>query len=63
MMEFRRECRAFAQHWVDVQRDEFIRLGGVGDWDHSYSTMDLSGRSADRARTDEVRRQRHALSR
>src|SRR5712691_2707892 len=39
IVEFRRECRAFAQHWVDVQRAEFRRLGGVGDWDHSYSTM------------------------
>jgi isoleucyl-tRNA synthetase len=38
-IEFRRECRAFAQHWVDVQRAEFMRLGGVGDWDHYYSTM------------------------
>jgi isoleucyl-tRNA synthetase len=39
VIEFRRECRAFAQHWVDVQRKEFMRLGGVGDWDHYYSTM------------------------
>ncbi len=39
IIEFRRECRAFAQHWVDVQRAEFMRLGGVGDWDHYYSTM------------------------
>jgi isoleucyl-tRNA synthetase len=39
VVEFRRECRAFAQHWVDVQREEFMRLGGVGDWDHYYSTM------------------------
>jgi isoleucyl-tRNA synthetase len=39
IIEFRRECRAFAQHWVDVQREEFMRLGGTGDWDHYYSTM------------------------
>jgi isoleucyl-tRNA synthetase len=39
VVEFRRECRAFAQYWVDVQREEFMRLGGVGDWDHYYSTM------------------------
>jgi isoleucyl-tRNA synthetase len=39
VIEFRRECRAFAQHWVNVQRDEFMRLGGVGDWDHYYTTM------------------------
>jgi isoleucyl-tRNA synthetase len=37
--EFRRQCRAFAEHWVDVQRDEFKRLGGAGDWDHPYLTM------------------------
>ncbi len=37
--EFRRECRAFAEHWVDVQRDEFKRLGVNGDWDHPYLTM------------------------
>src|SRR5215467_13347243 len=42
IVEFRRECRAFAQHWVDVQREEFMRLGGVGDWEHSYSTMDYA---------------------
>src|SRR5437588_5892328 len=39
IVEFRGECRAFAQHWLDVQRAEFMRLGGVGDWDHYYSTM------------------------
>jgi isoleucyl-tRNA synthetase len=39
VIEFRAECRAFAQHWLDVQRTEFMRLGGVGDWDHYYSTM------------------------
>ncbi len=39
ILEFRAVCRAFAQHWLDVQREEFKRLGGVGDWDHYYSTM------------------------
>ena len=38
--EFRAECRAFASHWLDVQRAEFRRLGGTGDWDHPYTTMD-----------------------
>ncbi|HUI20958.1 MAG TPA: isoleucine--tRNA ligase [Methylocella sp.] len=37
--EFRRECRAFAEHWVDVQREEFKRLGVMGDWEHPYLTM------------------------
>jgi len=39
IIEFRAECRAFAEHWLGVQREEFMRLGGVGDWDHYYSTM------------------------
>jgi isoleucyl-tRNA synthetase len=37
--EFRRECREFAEHWIDVQRSEFVRLGVIGDWDHPYTTM------------------------
>src|ERR1700720_4628298 len=37
--EFRRECRAFAEHWVGVQAQEFQRLGVTGDWDHPYLTM------------------------
>jgi isoleucyl-tRNA synthetase len=37
--EFRRECREFAEHWIDVQREEFRRLGVEGDWQHYYSTM------------------------
>ncbi len=36
---FREECRAFAAKWVDVQRQEFKRLGVVGDWDNPYLTM------------------------
>ncbi|MFT4097069.1 MAG: isoleucine--tRNA ligase [Rhodoblastus sp.] len=39
MIAFRRECRAYADHWVNVQREEFKRLGVVGDWDHPYLTM------------------------
>ena len=41
LVEFRKECRAFAQHWIDVQRDEFERLGVIGDWAHPYTTMDF----------------------
>ena len=40
LVEFRQECRRFAQHWIDVQRVEFERLGVVGDWAHPYTTMD-----------------------
>ena len=39
--EFRAECRAYAQHWVDVQREQFKRLGINADWDHPYLTMDF----------------------
>ncbi len=39
VVEFRRECRAFAQHWIEVQREEFERLGVEGDWGHPYTTM------------------------
>jgi isoleucyl-tRNA synthetase len=37
--EFRNECRSFAQYWVDTQREEFKRLGVVGDWGNPYLTM------------------------
>ncbi|MGI9483737.1 MAG: isoleucine--tRNA ligase [Hyphomicrobiales bacterium] len=37
--EFRKECREFADHWIDVQREEFKRLGVEGDWDNPYTTM------------------------
>ncbi len=40
MVAFRRECRAYAKHWLNVQREEFKRLGVAGEWDHPYSTMD-----------------------
>jgi len=38
--EFRAECRAYAQNWVNVQREQLKRLGINGDWDHPYLTMD-----------------------
>ena len=40
--EFRAECRAYAQHWVDTQREQLKRLGIGGDWDHPYLTMDYA---------------------
>jgi isoleucyl-tRNA synthetase len=42
MVAFRRECRAYATHWLNVQREEFKRLGIIGDWDHPYATMDYA---------------------
>ncbi len=40
-VEFRAECRAYAQGWVDTQREQLKRLGINGDWDHPYLTMDF----------------------
>ncbi len=39
VVEFRHECRAFAEKWVDIQREEFKRLGITGSWDDPYLTM------------------------
>lgn len=39
--EFRKECRDYADHWVNVQREEFKRLGVLGEWDKPYLTMDF----------------------
>jgi isoleucyl-tRNA synthetase len=39
ILDFRRECRDFANHWIGVQREEFKRLGVLGDWDRPYLTM------------------------
>jgi isoleucyl-tRNA synthetase len=39
--EFRAECRAYAQNWVDVQREQLKRLGINADWDNPYLTMDF----------------------
>jgi isoleucyl-tRNA synthetase len=41
MVAFRQECRAYAEHWLNVQRVEFKRLGVEGDWAHPYTTMDF----------------------
>ncbi|MEM7270029.1 MAG: isoleucine--tRNA ligase, partial [Pseudomonadota bacterium] len=38
--ELRAECRKFAQGWVDIQREEFKRLGVTGNWAKPYLTMD-----------------------
>ncbi|MEQ8296797.1 MAG: isoleucine--tRNA ligase [Nitratireductor sp.] len=39
--EFRRECRDFAQHWIEVQTEEFKRLGIEGDFEQPYTTMNF----------------------
>ena len=40
VVDFRQECRKFAEGWIDVQRAEFKRLGVTGAWDRPYLTMD-----------------------
>ena len=40
IVEFRQECRRFAEGWVAIQREEFKRLGVIGKWDNPYLTMD-----------------------
>jgi isoleucyl-tRNA synthetase len=37
--QFRGECRAFAAHWIEVQKRDFKRLGIIGDWQNPYTTM------------------------
>ena len=39
--EFRGECREFAAGWVDIQREEFKRLGITGNWANPYLTMNF----------------------
>ncbi len=39
VIDFRAECRAFAARWIDIQREEFKRLGVLGDWENPYTTM------------------------
>ena len=38
-LDLRKVCKEFALHYVDVQRNEFIRLGSIGDYDHPYLTL------------------------
>ena len=37
--DFRKECREFAQKWIGIHKNEFKRLGVIGDWENYYSTM------------------------
>jgi len=39
IVEFRKECRDFANKWINVHKDQFKRLGVIGDWENYYSTM------------------------
>ncbi|OWV71922.1 isoleucine--tRNA ligase [Rhizobium sp. R634] len=45
MIEFRRECRAYAEKWIAIQGGEFQRLGIVGDFENPYLTMNFHAES------------------
>lgn len=45
ILEFREECRQFAQEWVDIQSEQFQRLGVTGEWDNPYRTMTFRAES------------------
>ncbi|HZK14822.1 MAG TPA: class I tRNA ligase family protein, partial [Desulfobaccales bacterium] len=38
-VEIRQRCRAYAEKFIDIQRQEFVRLGVLGNWEHPYLTM------------------------
>jgi len=42
IIDFRQECRNFASEWVKIQKEEFKRLGVIGNWENPYLTMDFS---------------------
>jgi isoleucyl-tRNA synthetase len=46
ILEFRKECRDYAAHWLAVQAEEFKRLGVAGDWKNRYATMDFASEAA-----------------
>ena len=46
VLQFRAECRAYAEHWMGVQGEEFRRLGIEGDWAGRYATLDLASEAA-----------------
>jgi len=39
IVEFRKECRTFAEKWIEIHKEQFKRLGVIGDWENYYSTM------------------------
>ncbi|MBX3477785.1 MAG: isoleucine--tRNA ligase [Brevundimonas sp.] len=43
---FRAACREYATGWIEVQREQFKRLGVIGDWDNRYATMDFGTEAA-----------------
>ena len=58
LVDFRKECRDFAEKWIKVHKEEFKRLGVVGDWENYYSTMsfDAEAQNCKRVRKIFIRR-------
>lgn len=46
VLKFRQECRAFAQHWIHIQKEEQRRLGVSADYENPYITMDFKTEAA-----------------
>jgi len=46
VLQFRAECRAYAEKWLAIQAEEFKRLGIMGDWANRYATMDFTSEAA-----------------
>ncbi|MCK4620121.1 MAG: class I tRNA ligase family protein, partial [Desulfobacterales bacterium] len=40
--DFRRLCRSYAEKYINIQREEFKRLGVMGEWDNPYLTMNYN---------------------
>lgn len=40
--KFRQSCREFADHWLNIQKEQCLRLGLIGDWSNPYKTMDFA---------------------
>lgn len=46
IIEFRAECRKFADKWMEIQSEQFQRFGVIGDWANPYTTMDFAAEAA-----------------
>jgi hypothetical protein len=62
VVAFRRECRAFAEGWIEIQREEFKRLGVDRRLGQSLLTMDFHAEAVIAGRVHEVPDERLALS-
>ena len=60
--EIRKLCKEYAEKYISIQREEFKRLGVLGDWEKPYRTLGTAVRSPRSARIGKIRRLRRALS-